>query len=145
MARTLSPTTATATPCPGAKRPAPPPVAAWRPLSYPRLPGVTRAKRVRGQDPVTPDVHAPISKRAFDGRVRVWRRALHRWDPHGADPDADAEGLDGPTAGDNVTSGDAADPSEQGTGAGPEAAVEGAALGGWSVDPELAALLRDDP
>ena len=32
-------------------------------------------------DPMTPDIHAPCSKRAFDGQVRKWRRMLHAWDP----------------------------------------------------------------
>ncbi|KAK9851898.1 hypothetical protein WJX84_010169 [Apatococcus fuscideae] len=31
-------------------------------------------------DPTTPDPHRVCSKRAFDGEVRAWRRALHRWD-----------------------------------------------------------------
>ena len=31
--------------------------------------------------PVTPDKSARMSKRSWDGVVRVWRRALHRWDP----------------------------------------------------------------
>ena len=30
-------------------------------------------------DPMTPDIHAPCSKRAFDGQVRKWRRMLHAW------------------------------------------------------------------
>ena len=35
----------------------------------------------RGRDhPRTPDPVRPSSKRAFDGRMRVWRRALHAWD-----------------------------------------------------------------
>ena len=28
----------------------------------------------------TPDVHARISKRHFDSRVKDWRKALHVWD-----------------------------------------------------------------
>jgi hypothetical protein len=32
-------------------------------------------------DPMTPDIHAACSKRAFDGQVRKWRRMLHAWDP----------------------------------------------------------------
>jgi len=38
---------------------------------------------------MTPDIHAPCSKRAFDGRVRAWRRALHQWDPVKADGEVD--------------------------------------------------------
>lgn len=30
--------------------------------------------------PQTPDVHARISKRHFDSRVKDWRKALHAWD-----------------------------------------------------------------
>lgn len=28
-----------------------------------------------------------MSKRAFDGRIKAWRRALHKWDPNVADQD----------------------------------------------------------
>ena len=31
-------------------------------------------------DPWTPDKTAPCSKRAFDGRIRKWRRELHKYD-----------------------------------------------------------------
>jgi len=31
-------------------------------------------------DPITPDATERISKRRFDGKVRVWRRRLHEWD-----------------------------------------------------------------
>lgn len=31
-------------------------------------------------DPWTPDKTAPCSKRAFDGRIRKWRRDLHKYD-----------------------------------------------------------------
>ena len=30
--------------------------------------------------PMTPDTGRKVSKRAFDGYVRAWRRALHQWD-----------------------------------------------------------------
>ena len=33
------------------------------------------------EHPRTPDPYAEQSKRAFDGRIRKWRRELHRWDP----------------------------------------------------------------
>ena len=40
-----------------------------------------REARKRGRDgPKTPDVHEKISKRAFDGKVKAWRRALHDWE-----------------------------------------------------------------
>lgn len=38
-----------------------------------------REQRRRGH-PHTPDVHQKTSKRAFDGQVKKWRRALHAWD-----------------------------------------------------------------
>ncbi|KXZ46369.1 hypothetical protein GPECTOR_44g46 [Gonium pectorale] len=40
-------------------------------------------RRKKGEiwlDPVTPDIHQEISKRCFDGQVKVWRRALHKYD-----------------------------------------------------------------
>ena len=40
---------------------------------------VPREKR-RFDDPWTPDKTAPCSKRAFDGRIRKWRRELHKYD-----------------------------------------------------------------
>jgi hypothetical protein len=57
--------------------------------------------------PVTPDRHAAVSTRAWAGRLAVWRKNLHAWDPAGegaaacdmadcegapADADADAAG-----------------------------------------------------
>ena len=39
-----------------------------------------RWKRQKG-DPVTPDKYDPCSTRSWQGRVRVWRRSLHKWDP----------------------------------------------------------------
>ena len=72
-----------------------------------------------GKDPMTPDVHDAVSKRAFDGRIRVWRRQLHLYSPAGADGEGDGNG-----AVDDVDPG---------------------SLGPLVVDdPELAALLRDD-
>jgi hypothetical protein len=32
----------------------------------------------------TPDRQRKCSKRAWDGEVRVWRRAIHQWDPRPA-------------------------------------------------------------
>jgi hypothetical protein len=40
----------------------------------------------RGWDehPRTPDpMEGGVSKRAFDGKVKVWRRAIHKWDTSG--------------------------------------------------------------
>ena len=33
------------------------------------------------EHPRTPDSTKKVSKRAFDGTVKAWRRALHEWDP----------------------------------------------------------------
>jgi hypothetical protein len=40
----------------------------------------TKRRRFAEEHPVTPDKSAKISKRCWDGRVRAWRRLLHRWD-----------------------------------------------------------------
>ncbi|KDO33109.1 hypothetical protein SPRG_01921 [Saprolegnia parasitica CBS 223.65] len=42
---------------------------------------VPRNERKQGVHPSTPDKTQAISKRMWDGRVRVWRSALHFWDP----------------------------------------------------------------
>jgi Histone RNA hairpin-binding protein RNA-binding domain len=42
---------------------------------------LTQRKPRYAMHPVTPDVHAPVSKRNFDGLVRAWRTRLHAWDP----------------------------------------------------------------
>lgn len=34
-----------------------------------------------GEHPRTPNVRQKMAKRSFQGLVRAWRRALHRWDP----------------------------------------------------------------
>ncbi|KAL5471316.1 hypothetical protein EMCRGX_G029415 [Ephydatia muelleri] len=34
-------------------------------------------------DPQTPDKYQPCSTRSWQGQIRAWRRALHRWDPAG--------------------------------------------------------------
>lgn len=36
-------------------------------------------------DPVTPDKHKPVSTRAWQGQIRLWRRALHAFDPPAED------------------------------------------------------------
>lgn len=42
---------------------------------------VPKAKRMHpAMHPRTPNVHEDISKRAFDGKIKAWRRALHLWD-----------------------------------------------------------------
>lgn len=44
------------------------------------LQALPKWKRQKG-DPVTPDKHDACSTRSWQGRVRVWRRNLHKWDP----------------------------------------------------------------
>ncbi|KAG2430110.1 hypothetical protein HXX76_010209 [Chlamydomonas incerta] len=59
---------------------------------------VPRNKR-RRTDPATPDIHANISKRRFDGQVVVWRRALHKYDDDAAqDASASASSASSSTA-----------------------------------------------
>jgi histone RNA hairpin-binding protein len=53
--------------------------------AYRRL--VPLAKRVPGRDPVTPDAHSAMPKRAFDAARKAWRRQLHTYDP----PEEDEE------------------------------------------------------
>lgn len=46
-----------------------------------------RHRRRFGKDPMTPDITDNCSKRAFDGRVKVWRKSLHEYDgPDGSRP-----------------------------------------------------------
>lgn len=42
---------------------------------------VHRNQRVRGDHPWTPNKFQMCSKRSWDGQVRKWRRALHKFDP----------------------------------------------------------------
>ena len=35
------------------------------------------------EHPRTPDPYEIQSKRAFEGRIKVWRRSLHAWDTKG--------------------------------------------------------------
>lgn len=50
------------------------------------LQAVPKEKRLIGNltHPVTPDAYDDCSKRAFDGRLKKWRRALHQWDTSNA-------------------------------------------------------------
>ena len=47
---------------------------------------VPKNKRIFGDDnhPRTPDAYAVQSKRAFEGRIKKWRRDLHKWDLPGS-------------------------------------------------------------
>ena len=45
-----------------------------------------RKKGGKCLDPCTPDVNQKISKRAFDGQIKAWRRDLHKYDEQCHDP-----------------------------------------------------------
>ncbi len=40
--------------------------------------------------PRTPNAYEEMSKRAFDGRIKIWRKALHQWDNSEVRPDLQA-------------------------------------------------------
>ncbi|KAF0706963.1 hypothetical protein AaE_013857 [Aphanomyces astaci] len=51
-------------------------------IGYDRyLQAVPKGRRQFGKHPSTPDKYAVASKRAWDGRIQVWRRHLHIYDP----------------------------------------------------------------
>ncbi|GLC39517.1 Protein tanc2 [Pleodorina starrii] len=52
-----------------------------------------RRKGEQWLDPVTPDINQNISKRCFDGQIKVWRRALHKYDDHGEEDDQQVQAL----------------------------------------------------
>eukprot|EP00301_Raphidiophrys_heterophryoidea_P017526 c27593_g1_i1.p1 GENE.c27593_g1_i1~~c27593_g1_i1.p1 ORF type:complete len:215 (+),score=67.60 c27593_g1_i1:73-645(+) len=54
---------------------------------------IPKNKRERGnpQHPTTPNPRRKCSKRAFDGLVKAWRRALHKWDPANANSAKDTD------------------------------------------------------
>uniref|UniRef100_UPI00358F24A6 oocyte-specific histone RNA stem-loop-binding protein 2-like isoform X2 n=1 Tax=Myxine glutinosa TaxID=7769 RepID=UPI00358F24A6 len=54
----------------------------WNTIGY-RLyrQSVPRHLRISSLHPQTPDRHRVMSRRCWDGLVRVWRRDLHVWDP----------------------------------------------------------------
>ncbi len=57
---------------------------------------VPRRNRRKYEHPSTPDAKQVCSKRSWDGQIRVWRRALHFWDPNSKEGgDANKEGSDG--------------------------------------------------
>jgi hypothetical protein len=55
---------------------------------------VPKSKRIFGDDnhPRTPDAYAVQSKRAFEGRIKKWRRDLHKWDLPGSKDEPDEFG-----------------------------------------------------
>ena len=44
---------------------------------------ITRRDPTLSESVVEPDPFDPVSKRRFDGRVKKWRRDLHKFDPNG--------------------------------------------------------------
>lgn len=50
-------------------------------LGYDRYIQQVPKERRRRTDPRTPDIHARISTKRFNGLVRAWRRRLHEFDP----------------------------------------------------------------
>jgi len=50
-------------------------------LGYDRYTQLVPKERRRRADPKTPDIHARISTKRFNGLVRAWRRRLHEFDP----------------------------------------------------------------
>lgn len=56
---------------------------------YERYAHEVALRQRRREDPHTPDITEPDSKRQFDGRVKEWRRRLHAWEQ--AHPEAVAQ------------------------------------------------------
>lgn len=52
-------------------------------LIYTRFKSEVRKRS--GRHPRTPDIFEKVSKRAFDCKVKAWRRALHSWDAENPD------------------------------------------------------------
>lgn len=60
---------------------------------------VPRNQRKRGDHPWTPNKYQLCSKRSWDGQVRKWRRALHKFDPN--EPSCDSIETESNVSGDS--------------------------------------------
>lgn len=60
---------------------------------------VARSQRKRGDHPWTPNKNQLCSKRSWDGQVRKWRRALHKFDPN--EPSCDSIETESNASGDS--------------------------------------------
>jgi len=52
-----------------------------------KIPKKNRPRKKTMECPVTPDVYADIPTRRFQGQIKAWRKALHRFDPKDLMPD----------------------------------------------------------
>ena len=55
-------------------------------LGYERYARDVRRTERKHSDPWTPDIREPDSKRQFDGKMKEWRRRLHRWEEDHPEP-----------------------------------------------------------
>ena len=57
-------------------------------IDYARYSKLVPRFRRTPEDPTTPDISDPMSKRRFDGKVKAWRRQLHAWGNANPAPEA---------------------------------------------------------